>query len=111
MINKLMQGKALPVLIIVGGILAFWYVMAVQLNTPWQLGVYERAGVTEWTNSQFISDTLNQDRPVLPSVHQVATEIWNTTVLKSPTSRRSLIYHTWITLSATLLGFTLHFFG
>ncbi|HHB82483.1 MAG TPA: ABC transporter permease [Devosia sp.] len=102
-----MQGKALPVLIIVGAILAFWYVMAVQLNTPWQLGVYERAGVTEWTNSQFISDTLNQDRPVLPSVHQVATEIWNTTVLKSPTSRRSLIYHTWITLSATLLGFTI----
>ena len=105
--SKLMQGKALPVLIIVGAILAFWYVMAVQLNTPWQLGVYERAGVTEWTNSQFISDTLNQDRPVLPSVHQVATEIWNTTVLKSPTSRRSLIYHTWITLSATLLGFTI----
>ncbi len=105
--SKLMQGKALPVLIIVGAILAFWYVMAVQLNAPWQLGVYERAGVTEWTNSQFISDTLNQDRPVLPSVHQVAAEIWNTTVLKSPTSRRSLIYHTWITLSATLLGFTI----
>ncbi len=105
--SKLMQGKALPVLIIIGLILVFWYVMAVKLNTPWQLGVYERAGVTEWTNSQFINDTLNQDRPVLPSVHQVAEEIWNTTVLKSPTSRRSLIYHTWITLSATLLGFTI----
>ncbi len=105
--KKLYEGKALPVMIIVGLILMLWYVMAVKLNTPWQLGVYERAGVTEWTNTQFINDTLNQDRPVLPSVHQVATEIWNTTVLKAPTSRRSLIYHSWITLSATLLGFTI----
>ena len=107
MMKKLYEGKALPVMIIVGLILMLWYVMAVKLNTPWQLGVYELAGVTEWTNTQFINDTLNQDRPVLPSVHQVATEIWNTTVLKAPTSRRSLIYHSWITLSATLLGFTI----
>ena len=107
MLNKLYQGKTLPVLIIVGLILVLWYAMAVRLNAPWQLGVYERAGVTEWTNSEFINDTLNQDRPVLPSVHQVAIEIWNTTALKAPTSRRSLFYHSWITLSATLLGFTI----
>lgn len=131
--SKLMQGKMLPVLIIVSLILVVWYVMAVRLNTPWQLGVYERADVTEWTTSQFINDTLNQDRPVLPSVHQVAIELWNTTGAKfgscwskaadeqsfgvisktwetivcASTSRRSLIYHAWITLSATLLGFTI----
>ncbi len=101
------QGKTLPVLTVLGVILAAWYVFAVVLNTPWQLGVYERSGVTEWSNAQFISDTLNQKRPVLPSAHQVAVEIWNTTVLKAPTSRRSLVFHAWITLSATLLGFTI----
>ncbi len=131
--SRLMQGKTLPVLIIVGAILVFWYVMAVFLNTPWQMGVYERSGVTEWSNSQFISDTLNQDRPVLPSVHQVAGEIWKTTGARigtcwarasddqplgvvsraweatvcATTSRRSLFYHAWITLSATLLGFAI----
>ena len=34
-------------------------------------------------------------------------EIWKTTVQKSITSKRSLIYHSWVTLSATLLGFGL----
>jgi NitT/TauT family transport system permease protein len=107
MLARLSRGRTFPVLVILGIILAAWYVFAVILNTPWQLGVYERAGVTEWTTSQFISDTLNQDRPVLPSAHQVAVEIWNTTALKAPTSRRSLFYHAWITLSATLLGFAI----
>ncbi len=32
-------------------------------------------------------------------------EIYKTTVLKKVTSKRSLIYHAWITLSTTLLGF------
>jgi NitT/TauT family transport system permease protein len=35
----------------------------------------------------------------------VAVEIWNTTVEKNVTSKRSLIYHSSITLSSTLLGF------
>ena len=34
-------------------------------------------------------------------------ELWKTTVEVAPTSKRSLIYHGWITLSATLLGFVL----
>ena len=41
----------------------------------------------------------------LPAPHQVAVEIWDTTVNKKITSKRSLVYHGWITLSATLLGF------
>lgn len=106
-LRRLYQGKALPVLMIVGFMIIAWYGFAIWLNAPWQIGVYERGGVTEWTASRFVSDTLNQKRPVLPSAHQVFGEIWNTTVLKSPTSRRSLLYHAWITLSATMLGFTI----
>ena len=34
-------------------------------------------------------------------------EIWKTTVEKRITSKRSLVYHGWITLSATLLGFVM----
>ena len=48
---------------------------------------------------------MSQERPVLPAPHQVAEEIYKTTVLKKITSKRSLIYHSWITLSATVLGF------
>jgi NitT/TauT family transport system permease protein len=46
-----------------------------------------------------------QERPVLPAPHQVFAELWDTTVGKSITSKRSLVYHSWITLSSTLLGF------
>jgi NitT/TauT family transport system permease protein len=35
----------------------------------------------------------------------VAVELWNTVFSQAVTSKRSLIYHGWITLSATLLGF------
>ncbi len=45
------------------------------------------------------------ERPVLPSPHQVVAEFWKTTVETAPTSKRSLLYHAWITASATMLGF------
>ena len=48
-----------------------------------------------------------QKKPLLPAPHQVAAEIYKTTVLKKITSKRSLIWHGWITLSATLLGFAM----
>ena len=43
----------------------------------------------------------------MPRPHQVAKEVWQTTVEKKITSKRSLIYHAGVTLSATLLGFVL----
>lgn len=107
MLARLTQGKTFPILIILAVLMVIWYGAAIRLNTPWQLDIYQRGDITEWTTSQFVNDTLNQERPVLPSAHQVFTEIWQTTVLKSPTSKRSLIFHAWITLSATLLGFAI----
>lgn len=41
----------------------------------------------------------------MPAPHQVAVELWATTVQKNITSKRSLVFHAWVTLSATLLGF------
>jgi len=51
--------------------------------------------------------TYTLERPRLPSPHQVGAELWDTVVMKSPTSRRSLVYHAWGTLSATMLGLSL----
>jgi len=105
-LSRLAAGNALPILIVVAAIVALWYGFAVWLNMPWQLGVYERAGA-EWTFTDLVRDTLAQERPVLPSPHQVFAEMWRTTVEIAPTSRRSLLYHAWITLSSTLVGFAL----
>ena len=107
MMARIFQSKPFAILVVLLTLLVIWYGSAIRLNTPWQLGVYERAGVTEWTNSEFIAATLNQDRPVLPSAHQVFAEMYKTTFLKKITSKRSLVYHSWITLSATILGFAI----
>ncbi len=101
----LMSGTVGPVIVVVSAILAIWYMAAVALNTPFQQEIYERASQTDVPLSQLITDTLAQERPVLPAPHQVVVEIWNTTVEKKITSKRSLIYHSGITLSSTLMGF------
>ncbi|MEJ8571387.1 ABC transporter permease [Microbaculum marinum] len=99
-------GNAVPVLVVILAIVAVWYVAAVFLNAPFQRDTYRRAG-QDYTTGQLVSATLNQERPVLPAPHQVAAEINKTVFQLPPTSKRSLIYHGWITLSSTLLGFAI----
>jgi NitT/TauT family transport system permease protein len=101
------DGNTLPVLIVLGTLVAIWYLAAIWLNAPWQLSIYERADSTDWSWLDFVLATWSQERPVLPSPHQVLVELWNTTVATAPTSKRSLVYHGWITLSSTLLGFVM----
>ena len=99
--------RAGPVLTVVLAILAIWYVAAIHLNAPFQRDTYKRAGTDAVSFAQLATDTLSQKRPVLPAPHQIAVEIYETTVLKKATSKRSLIYHTGITVSSTLLGFSI----
>ena len=101
-----MIARALPVATVIAAILVLWYLGAVILNAPWERDQATRAG-TEIATSQLIANTMAQKRPVLPAPHQVVVEIWNTTVLKKITSKRSLVFHGWITLSSTLLGFAI----
>ncbi|TCO70290.1 ABC transporter permease [Rhodovulum euryhalinum] len=100
----------LPVLTVVMAILALWYGAAVMLNRQWTLDQATRAG-QDLTLAQIVADTMAQDRPKLPAPHQVGAELWNTTgamVLEGRAlSKRSLIWHGWVTLSATLLGFAI----
>nr|WP_208983964.1 ABC transporter permease [Roseibium aggregatum] len=100
-----MSGTIGPVTVVVLAIIALWYISAVALNTQFQQDIYARAGQSDVSFSQLVTDTLFQERPVLPAPHQVLVEIWDTTVNKKITSKRSLVYHTGITLSSTLLGF------
>ena len=98
--------SVLPVLTVIAAILALWYAAAVWMNATWTHDQAERAGV-ELSLGEVVADTLSQERPKLPAPHQVAAELWKTTAEKKITSKRSLIYHGWITLSATLLGFAI----
>ena len=104
--TETLKQKVLPVLTIVAAIGVIWYGFTVYLNAPWQIDQYEKSA-TEWSMNDLVRDTMAHDRPVLPAPHQVVVEIWKTTVQKKITSKRSLIYHSWITLSSTLLGFVM----
>jgi NitT/TauT family transport system permease protein len=102
--NSLLRDKILPIGTVVLAIIALWYAAAVFLNTPFERDQAQRAGTTV-SFSEILPRTMAQERPVLPAPHQVFAELWDTTVGKKITSKRSLVYHSWITLSSTLLGF------
>jgi NitT/TauT family transport system permease protein len=97
----------LPVLTVVLAIVVIWYAAAVGLNRAWIYDQAARAGVEPASGTALIAETWNQERPVLPAPHQVVSELVKSTFGMAPTSKRSLVYHGWITLSATLLGFAM----
>ncbi|PVA09421.1 ABC transporter permease [Pelagivirga sediminicola] len=105
-----MMRNVLPILTIVLAILAIWYASAIALNAPWAYDKAKRANI-ELSATDLVRDTWSQKKPKLPVPHQVASEIWDTTgamVLSGRGfSKRSLIYHSWVTFSATILGFAL----
>ena len=96
--------SVVSICVVVGALILVWYLAAVSLNSTWALDKAKRAGV-EIGTKELILDTWSQEKPKLPAPHQVASELWKTTVEKKITSKRSLIFHSWITLSSTLVGF------
>ncbi|MEY8120029.1 ABC transporter permease [Falsihalocynthiibacter sp. BN13B15] len=103
-----------PILTVVTAIIVVWYFGTYQMNKTWTQDQARRANV-ELTLNEIVADTMAQDRPKLPAPHQVTQEIWKTTgamVLEGKgLSKRSLIYHGWITLSSTLVGFAIGTIG
>jgi NitT/TauT family transport system permease protein len=104
--QRLKRGRALPLLIVVGVIIVIWYGAAVRLNAPQLIDGYERREQS-WTFGQLVDDAWSMERPVLPAPHQIIADLDQTIRGQNVTSRRSLVYHSWITLSSTLLGFAM----
>jgi NitT/TauT family transport system permease protein len=98
--------SVIPVLTIVFMLIVLWYGSAVSLNSTWAYDKAKRANI-ELSFRDMVADTWSQEKPKLPAPHQVGAEIWKTTVQKKITSKRSLVHHSLITLSSTLLGFVI----
>ncbi|MEM9788112.1 MAG: ABC transporter permease [Pseudomonadota bacterium] len=116
--------SVLPILTVVAAILGFWVLAVIPMNmhltadqaqrdglvvtpeTPTERQAYSGLGLT-LQNLELISRTYHLERPRLPSPHQVGAEMWETVFERRVTSRRSLVYHGWVTLSATLVGFAI----
>ncbi|WP_245396762.1 ABC transporter permease [Jiella sonneratiae] len=98
-------GRTVPVLTVCLAILAIWYLAAIGLN--WQTESQKLANAGPPSTYEVIAATWSAQRPVLPAPHQIVAELWKTVFDVKPTSPRSLIFHAWVTLSSTLLGFAL----
>jgi NitT/TauT family transport system permease protein len=99
-----LRDKIIPVVSILAALIAVWYIGAIYMNAPFQRDLDRRGNVTRST-MEFVQATMSQPKPTLPAPHQVARNFFENTFLRKVTSNRSLVYHAWVTLSSTLLGF------
>ncbi len=100
------MNRILPVLTVIAAIVALWYAAAVWMNRAWVYDQAARDGA-EVSFLQALPQTMTLERPVLPAPHQVVAELVKSTFGMKVTSKKSLVYHGWVTLSATLLGFAI----
>ncbi len=100
------MNRVLPILTVIAAIIVVWYGAAVGMNAAWVRDQAARAG-TSVTTADLLRDTMRQERPVLPAPHQVARGLWDGVAGQKITSKRSLVWHGWITLSGTLAGFAI----
>ena len=97
-------GHVVPVAVICIAILVIWYAAAIPMNWVVTAKKIEAAG---GGLSNVLAFSWNEQRPVIPAPHQIAVEMWKSIFMVKPWAVRSLVYHGWVTLSSTLLGFAL----
>lgn len=99
--------QGLPVAAVLLFCVLAWYALAWALNSP---GAIERVLAPQganWSWSDLLRATMDMERPVLPSPHQVALELWSSLVDWPLDSPRNLLFHVAVTGQSTLLGFVL----
>ena len=92
----------MPILAVTLAIIVMWYLASIPMNAVLTTPKIANAG---GGLANTLTYSWSEVRPVLPSPHQVAREIWNTVFAVAPWTIKSLVYHLWITLSSTLVGF------
>jgi NitT/TauT family transport system permease protein len=95
-----------PIATILLALVAIWYVASVLMNLALVRDGFEREE-TPYTVSDLIAGTMSAERPLLPAPHQVIAAFTDSVFGYAPTAPRSLVYHSAVTLSATLFGFAL----
>ena len=96
------KNKVVPVTTILLLLGIFWYLVAIPMNSEKVSRQFKNLSISE-----HIQKCWSLKKPKLPTPHQIVTEMVNTTFFKKVSSKRSLVYHGWITLQATLAGFLL----
>jgi NitT/TauT family transport system permease protein len=95
-----------PIVTVVAALIVVWYVAAVLMNLSLVRGGFEREEAP-YTTMELLAGTMSAERPLLPAPHQVVAVFLDGVFGYAPNAPRSLVYHSAVTLSATLLGFGL----
>ena len=98
--------QAAPVLTVLAVLIVVWYAGAAYLNAP-QVIERQLSDSPNWTLTELLPLTWNMGRPVLPTPHQVALDMWSSIVDWPLDSPRSLLFHTGVTAASTLVGFVM----
>ena len=98
--------RAVPVGVVLVGVVVLWYAGAVWLNAP---GAIERVMTPKgpYGFADLVAATWSMERPVLPAPHQVAVDLWTSLVDWPLDSPRNLLFHAAVTAQSTLVGFVL----
>ena len=98
--------RAVPVGVVLVGVVVLWYAGAVWLNAP---GAIERVLTPKgpYGFADLVAATWSMERPVLPAPHQVAVDLWTSVVDWPLDSPRNLLFHAAVTAQSTLVGFVL----
>jgi NitT/TauT family transport system permease protein len=95
-----------PVLVILLVLIVTWYLAAILMNMELVRGAFEREE-TSYSLMDLIAGTLDAERPLVAAPHQIVMQFIDLVFGYPPASPRSLVYHSWVTLSATFVGFVL----
>jgi NitT/TauT family transport system permease protein len=106
LVRHVLVERYLPVATMVLALIAIWYVAAVAMNWTLIRDGFEREE-TPYTISDILAGTMDAERPLLPAPHQVVNAFVDGVFGYPPLAPRSLVYHSLVTLSATVLGFFL----
>tara|TARA_Y100001970_G_scaffold282015_1_gene393989 strand:+ start:2639 stop:3520 length:882 start_codon:yes stop_codon:yes gene_type:complete len=106
MINKILNSSLFSILTVLFFIIFFWYGASIYLNSDVLIDRYERKNV-EWDFSKFVNDSWSMDRPIMPAPHQIMFDMKKSIFDQKVSSKRSLVYHSWVTISSTLVGFAI----
>lgn len=98
--------RGLPVAVVLACIALIWYAGAVALNAQGAIErVLEPKGAWGWP--ELVTATMDMQRPVLPTPHQVALDLWSSLFDWPLDSPRNLLLHAFVTAQTTLVGFAM----
>jgi len=104
--NSLRTSSLFSIASVIAFTTIIWYGAAVYLNSDVLIDKYDRKKI-EWNFSKLAEDSWAMKRPVMPAPHQIMLDMKKSIFGYKVSSKRSLVYHGWVTISSTLVGFTM----